>query len=47
MNRGFEAMIPPAAPKEKEQQEDLFNYDVKFPLFGRIFSVTVKIKRQE
>ena len=47
IDRGFEAMIPQAAPKKREKSEDLFRYDIRLPLFGRIFSVTVKIQKQE
>ena len=47
IDRGFEAMIPQAASKKQEEQEDLFRYDIRLPLFGRIFSVTDKVQKQE
>ena len=45
IDRGFEAMIPRAP--HKEESEDTFKYDIKLPLFGRVFSLTIKVQNQE
>ena len=47
MDRGFEAMLPQTeAPQEKQLNED-FKYDITLPLFGRVFSLTIKVQKQE
>ena len=44
IDRGFEAMIP-HAPRKKES-EDVFKYDIVLPLFGRVFSLTIKVQNR-
>ena len=46
IDRGFEAMIPRSSSKQ-EEQDDIFKYDIILPLFGRVFTLTIKIKNQE
>ena len=45
IDRGFESMIPRA--RQKEESEDVFKYDIVLPLFGRVFSLTIKVQKQE
>ncbi len=45
IDRGFEAMIP--RTPVKEEREDIFKYDIVLPLFGRVFSLTIKVQKQE
>ncbi len=43
-DRGFEAMIP--RTPQKEESEDVFKYDIVLPLFGRVFSLTIKVQNR-
>ena len=44
MDKGFELMIP----REKEEAKtSIFNYGIKFSLFGREFNLSFKVNRKE
>tara|TARA_R100000697_G_scaffold38161_2_gene50360 strand:+ start:295 stop:429 length:135 start_codon:yes stop_codon:yes gene_type:complete len=44
MDKGFQLMIP----KEKEETKvNLFDYGIRFSLFGREFNLSFKVNRKE
>ena len=42
VNRGFEAMIP----QEKEEESEIYNFNIKFSLFGRTISIIIKATKE-
>tara|TARA_Y100001973_G_C5177444_1_gene322865 strand:+ start:1234 stop:1386 length:153 start_codon:yes stop_codon:yes gene_type:complete len=43
MDRGFNVMIPKQKEEEKEQPDNLYDYNIKFTLFNRVFSFAIKV----
>ena len=44
IDRGFDAMIPRAADKRKDEE---FYYSITIPIFGKVLSLTVQVKPKE
>ena len=42
INKGFEAMIPQAP-----EQKPIYDYNVEFTLFKKVFSLAFKVKRSD
>jgi len=44
INRGFESMIPKKKPELEEK--NYFNHHLRFKLFSKEFSITIKVNQE-